>query len=255
MVEVLEAAAYGEALGNAASVLRANAASAGMAARVPTCPAWTVRDLVVHQGIVHRWATRHVLGQPERKTSEVRAEASAAPDVLDWFDDGLVDLLNALARAPDDLRAWFFLLDAPPPRLAWLRRQAHETTIHGVDAMAARLRREPLASEVWVAPGFAADGIDELLTGFLPRKKDALRGEPQRVLVAPTDVGRSWLAEFGEGVPVVTRVGAETDADVTMSGTARQLYLALWNRGGEVSVRGDDGWVARWRQQVRVRWS
>ena len=31
-------------------------------ARVPTCPEWTVRDLLAHQTMVHRWATAHVRG-------------------------------------------------------------------------------------------------------------------------------------------------------------------------------------------------
>ncbi|MFP5417104.1 MAG: maleylpyruvate isomerase N-terminal domain-containing protein [Actinomycetes bacterium] len=256
MVEVLEASAYGEALGNAGSVLRSNAASAGMAAPVPTCPGWSVADLVLHQGIVHRWATDMVLGEPGRSTAEVRAEAEAASDVLDWFDDGLVDLLNALAKAPDDLQAYFFLPDAPPARLAWLRRQAHETTIHAVDAMAARLTRPPLASEVWVGTELAADGLDELLTGFLPRKRHVLGSdEPQRVLVAPSDAERAWLIELGAEAPAVTRVAADTDADVACAGTARQLYLGLWNRGDEVAVTGEVGWLDRWRESVRVTWS
>lgn len=256
MVEVLAVAAYGESLGDAGSVLRSNAASAGMAARVPTCPGWTVGDLVVHQGIVHRWAAGHVLGLPDVRAAQLRAEAAAAPDVLDWFDEGLVDLLNALAKAPDDLDAWFFLPDAPPARVAWLRRQAHETTIYAVDAMAARLGRTPRASEAWVRPEYAADGVDELLTGFLPRKRQALNREvPQRVVVAPTDVDRAWLVEFGPHAPVVTRVDADTDADVTLSGPAKQLYLGLWNRGDEIAVAGDAVWLDAWREQVRVTWS
>ena len=256
MVEVLDDATYGEAIGNAGSVLRGNAASAGLDTPVPTCPAWDVAGLVTHVGIVHRWATCNVRREPVRRTSEVRAEADGAVDLLDWFDDGLVDLINALAQAPDNLSAWFFLPASPPPRLAWLRRQAHETTIHAVDAMAARLGRRPLASEVWVRPELAADGVDELLTGFLPRKKHALtRESPQRVLVSLTDVERSWLVELGPEAPAVSRVTGARDCDVTLSGTARQLYLGLWNRGDEVAVAGDDGWLGAWREQVKVKWS
>lgn len=32
------------------------AARAGLAADVPTCPGWTVRDLLPHIGGIHRWA-------------------------------------------------------------------------------------------------------------------------------------------------------------------------------------------------------
>jgi hypothetical protein len=64
-----------------------------------------------------------------------------------------------------------FLNDAPPPRRFWARRQAHETTIHSVDAIAARSQRWPTASDVAIDPLLAADGIDELLMGFITRGK------------------------------------------------------------------------------------
>lgn len=255
MVDVLEWATYGEALGAAGSVLRANAASAGLAARVPTCPGWRVADLVTHVGVVHRWAAGCVRGEPDRPDADVAAEASRAADLLDWFDDGLVDLLNALAAAPADLSGDFFLPDAPPLRWAWARRQAHETTIHGVDAMAARLGRAPAASEVWFDRAFALDGIDELLTGFLPRPKYApTPARPERVLVAPADADRGWSIELSPAGAVTTRVeGERRGADVTLGGSARALYLGLWNRGDEI-VASDAGWLDGWRGRVRVTW-
>ena len=33
-----------------------------LGAPVPTCPEWTLRELVAHQGEVHRWATDTVTG-------------------------------------------------------------------------------------------------------------------------------------------------------------------------------------------------
>ncbi len=36
---------------------------AGLEAPVPTCPDWTVLDLVAHQGMVHRWAGALVRGE------------------------------------------------------------------------------------------------------------------------------------------------------------------------------------------------
>ena len=262
MVDVLEFGAYGEAIGNAGSVVRSNAASAGLRAGVPTCPGWSVADLVTHVGTVHRWATAIVSGAGSRPDAEVRAEAGAASDLLEWFDDGMVGLLNALAQAPADLDVRFFLPDAPAPRLAWARRQAHETTIHGVDAMAARLGRPPTGAEVWMTPSLAADGLDELLTGFAPRRRYALTSDKVvRALVAPTDADRAWLVETSPEGTRATRVagrrqGADaTDADTVVTGTARQLYLALWNRGSEVEESGAPGWLAAWAARVRVSWT
>lgn len=254
-------AEHGEALGDACSVLRNNALAAGLAAQVPTCPGWTVLDLVVHQGVVHRWATEVVQGVPReqwRSDTDVDAEGRAAPDVLDWFDEGMVDLLNALARAPEDLDVFFFLKDAPRSREAWARRQCHETSIHAVDAMAARLGRMPFARETWIRPALAADGIDELLRGFVPRKTGKLRSDvPLTALVQATDIDRSWSMLVGPE-PVVTGLGREglgdREPDVVLEGPAAALYLGLWNRGDEITESGSADFLGTWRADQRVGW-
>ena len=263
MPTTLDFAEHGEGIGDAASVLRNNALAAGLDASVPTCPGWTVLDLVVHQGMVHHWATQVVQGVPREQWHsdvDVEAQGRAAANVLDWFDQGLVDLLNALARARADLEVFFFLKDAPPFREAWARRQCHETTVHAVDAMAARLGRMPLARETWVRPALAADGVDELLCGFVPRKSGRLRSErPITVHVRPSDVEQSWTMRIGSD-PVVTGLGRHGLGvagvpDVTLEGTAAQLYLGLWNRGDEITGPGADEFLELWRSGQRVTWA
>jgi uncharacterized protein (TIGR03083 family) len=254
---ILSLPEHGEGIGDAASVMRANAAATALDTPVPTCPGWSVLDLVAHQGMVHRWATAVVTGAESRPATEVEAEARAAVDVLGWLDDGLVDLLNALGGAPADLEVFFFLKDAPPPRDAWARRQCHETTIHAVDAMAARLGRPPTAAQTWLRPNLAADGIDELLTGFLPRRSSKVRSaQPLTVQVRTSDTGHAWSLRIGEEPTAVSRLPGDSlpDADVTLTGTAAQLYLGLWNRGEEFTATGRTEWVAAWREQMRVVW-
>ena len=41
--------------------------------------------------------------------------------------------------------------------------------------------------------------------------------------------------------------------DVELSGTAAQVYLALWNRGDEVTCT-DPALLDRWRSDVQVLW-
>ncbi len=265
---------HGEGLGDAWTVLRENAARAGVGAAVPTCPGWDVRDLVAHQGMVHRWATSVLRGETVEDTGPLELEGRAAVDLLGWLDDGMKELLAALAFAPDDLRVFFFLKDAPSPKLAWARRQCHETVIHAVDAMSARLRRCPTAAETWVRPALAADGVDELLCGFAPRRTVTLRSaEPRTVVVRATDTGDEWTLALSAG-PVVTTVttgAAEAGAPpaqhgipgspaeaveqavTVLSGTAAQLYLGLWNRGDEITETGP-GFLGTWRQHLTVTW-
>ncbi len=263
MATTLDFTGHGEGIGDAASVLRNNALAAGLAAPVPTCPGWTVLDLVAHQGMVHRWATEVVRGVPRgqwRPDGQVEDEGRRAANVLDWFDEGLVELLNALARAPEDLAVFFFLKDAPRSREAWARRQCHETSIHAVDAMSARLGRMPVARETWIRPALAADGIDELLRGFVPRRSGTLRSERElTVLVRPSDVEQSWTMRIGPD-PVVTErgldgLGVNGIPDVTLEGTATALYLGLWNRGDEITGTGSEDFLAMWRARQRVGWS
>ena len=99
--------ALGEALGAAATVLRANAMAAGLDAPVPTCPDWTVLDLVAHQGMVHRWAASHLRGEPVDRRSRSSARGASRPTVLGWFDDGATALLagdRRRARRPRRVR-------------------------------------------------------------------------------------------------------------------------------------------------------
>jgi uncharacterized protein (TIGR03083 family) len=242
------------ALRESGAALRAAAATAGLDANVPTCPAWDVGKLVTHQGMVHRWAAANLRRERDHKTSDSRAEAAAAPDLLDWFAAGLDALLDTIAATAEDAKSMVFLNDAPPPRRFWARRQAHETTIHSVDAVSATLGRWPTAADVRIDPAVAADGIDELLTGFVTRGKGQLSAdEPYTLLVRAKDTGHAWTLRIGEG-PIVTAVGETGTADAVFSGSALQLYLSLWNRADEFTVTGRPEVVAQWRSGVRIRW-
>ena len=244
---------YGDAIGAAWTVMRDHANRVGPNATVPTCPGWTVRDLVAHQGTVHRWAAATIRGM-RADVRSVEAEGLEVRDQLEWLDVGARDLLQALVDAPEDLDGEFFLLDAPPARLAWARRQCHETTIHAYDAMAASAGSPPPASSTWIRPALAEDGVDELLTGFLPRPSTKLRmPSPTRVVVEATDTKRAWTLRLGPDAIVTTRGGMD-DPDAAIRGTAGDLYLALWNRGGEVDAVGVDV-LAQWREQFKVVWS
>ncbi|GAA1779461.1 maleylpyruvate isomerase family mycothiol-dependent enzyme [Streptomonospora arabica] len=253
----LELQDYVSAITRSGEVFRGAAERAGPAARVPTCPDWTVAELVAHQGMVHRWAAAVLRGDGDHDTERSHAEGAAAPDPLAWFSAGLADLVETLRAAPDDAEAPVFLKNAPRPRLFWARRQAHETTVHSVDALSAALGAPPPTADAPVTPALAADGIDELLCGFLPRRKSRLRSpQPRTLLVRCDDTGHSWSLRISEE-PVVAVAGAPAAAeppDAVFSGTAVQLYLALWNRGREVAVDGLPELVEQWRAQARVEW-
>jgi uncharacterized protein (TIGR03083 family) len=227
-----------------------SAETAGLEAAVPTTPDWDVRRLVAHQGLVHRWATGHLIGE-EVDPDAVEQQGLDADDPVAWLRDGAGCLLTAIEGAPDDLEAMVFLADAPAPKRFWARRQCHETTMHAVDALSAVVGRYPHAADTWIDPQVALDGIDELLTGFLPRPRSQLLAEePLTVAVLPEDADQRWLVAISNQPPVTARGLGDDDADVVLRGSAVALYLTLWNRSDEIS----DERLELWAEGARVTW-
>ena len=220
---------------------------------MPTCPAWNVRALLSHQTMVHRWATAHVTGtDPSTLPSQTEIGDSVA-DLQDYYADGLQRLLEALDAAPATLDAMTFLRDAPAPREFWARRQAHETTVHMVDALAAAHERFPTTAEAAIDRDLALDGIDELLAGFFTRGRSKLfDGEAFTMLVAPDDSDRRWHVRVAETLTISAQ--PTPSPRLSIGGTAAAIYLGLWNRGNELTLTGDNTLMDRWRTTQKIRW-
>jgi uncharacterized protein (TIGR03083 family) len=245
-----------DGLHDALTAFVAYAGRAGLEAPVPTCPEWTVLELVAHQGMVHRWAAALLRG--EQPTDDVVAayeeQGAAAADPLAWLAEGAQDLAGVIAQVPDGVVAPVFLHDAPPARAFWARRQCHETTMHAVDALAASLGRAPRPDEVWIDPELAGDGIDELLGGFLTRPRSRLRSEEDSLLVVrPDDLGDWWEVAIGPRPALTTRHTCDDeppdDADWELTGGAVELYLRLWNRTDPPPATDHE-----WRRLTAVSW-
>jgi len=137
----------------------------------------------------------------------------------------------------------------------WARRQAHETAIHRVDAQLTA----GIVPSHW-PPAFAADGIDELLTLFVPRRSTKLHADPPTTLaVHCTDIDASWLLRLtAHGVTTTPAPGEDQiGAACTVTGKAGDLYLALWNRAGadDLTIAGDRAVLGQFSDVVRIRWS
>jgi len=244
----LTRAQYLGALRDAVQAFARYAGAAGLEADVPTCPDWTVRRLIGHQGMVHRWAAANLRGRSIEVDATERAGRRNA-DPVDWLRTGALDLVKAITEAPEDVRTVVFLNDAPGALDFWARRQCHETTIHAVDALPAELGRHPRAADTWIDPHVAVDGIDELLAGFMTRSKSRLRStDPMAIGVFADESPTAWLVETSDRPAVVTvgpRAEVADRADVRLDGPAVAVYLTLWNRSDELDV--EDRSLAPWR--------
>jgi uncharacterized protein (TIGR03083 family) len=251
-----------EALAREGALMTAAVERGDPGASVPTCPDWSLRELVQHTSGVHRWATRVVR---ERSSGPIDEELEAVAggwpgdeDLAPWFRAGHALLVDALRSAPDDVECWSFL-QAPSALAFWARRQLHETVIHRVDAElasgGARGAGSP-RSVSHVPVDVAVDGIDELLTGFLPRRSSRLKpASPATIAVQPTDADAAWLVTAGPEGATTERTASA--ADVLVRGPAADLYLLVWNRRDldGIEVVGDHALLDLWRSNVQVRWS
>ena len=222
------------------------AQQAGLDAPVPATE-WTVRDLVIHTGGVHRWAADIVATCSHTFDTAAGDAVGTGPSddtLLNWFREGHTALVKTLRAAPADLDCATFL-PAPSPLTFWARRQAHETAVHRADAEAAAGRVADFGAD------FAQDGMAELLLGFAARRSNAIERAATLGLHA-TD-GPDWLVTLG-GPKIVAEQAPAGAADVIVAGSCAQLYLWLWNRRSAAVLTGDATVAALWRD-VRVRWS
>ncbi|GAA1928162.1 maleylpyruvate isomerase family mycothiol-dependent enzyme [Streptantibioticus ferralitis] len=208
-----------------------------------------MRDLVGHQANVHRWADEYVRGgiTHPRPLPDARL---GDDELAAWFEGGLRRLVASLHAADDRLLAWEFLPGATNPRAFWARRQAHETTIHRVDA---ELAGGGLLSPI--APDLAMDGIDEILTGWHGRPRSLLRAEKPAVLLVQAAEGREWTMHLSAAAPRTVREATET-WDCRISGSAQDVYRALWNRQSYtengLKLEGDEQLMALWRNKSPI---
>lgn len=224
----MEIISYVKTVAREGEQLADTAERAGTDAVVPTCPEWRVADLLRHTGSVHRWATGYVAEGLSERAPFPQAPELVGAELLAWFREGHATLVRTLAGASADAQCWTFLPTAPPSPLAfWARRQAHETTVHRMDAEAAL--GVPFGA---VDPGFAEDGVDELLTGFHARPQSRLRtAEPRVMRVRASDTGAVWTVRLSPEPACTVRGDAgDEEADCTLTGEASWLYSALWNR-------------------------
>jgi uncharacterized protein (TIGR03083 family) len=247
----LDRTVYLDHLAFESAALADAAAAAGADAPVPTCPGWTVTDLLRHAAGGDTWARLIVeTGSREGVPSELPADAPTGDALVALYRESADALVRTLTAVDPTASVWTF---APSDRTAmfWIRRRAHETTVHRVDAQAAAGAAAPIEA------AFASDGIDEYLTVFAPRFGTGLADLGGTIHVHCTDVEGEWLVvpnlDGGErNQVVVTREHAK--GDVAARGRAEDLLLYLWGRGdsAELEVFGDAGLLERFVAALSV---
>jgi uncharacterized protein (TIGR03083 family) len=208
------------------------AAALGTDAEVPTCPGWTVEDLLHHVAQVYCNAITLVVtratSRPEQRPPVPDGEPLAVLTEL------LDDLVEQLGGVPPDTPVWNWSPNAEHVAAFWARRMAHESAVHRFDAQRAHGVAEPIGGEL------AADGIDELIDLMVPRvveRDGATLPDGALVLVGGSDgEWRLRLSEKG-----IERLDVAPAGATVVTGTASALLLALCGRiaWDSLQVEGD----------------
>jgi uncharacterized protein (TIGR03083 family) len=251
----MDASRYLDCLAADYGNLRDAAAAAELTAAVPSCPGWTMADLVYHVAEVylHKVTLMRTGEEPEQwPPPTLKAEPPLA----------------VLGRAYGVLRAEFRARGPGLPALTWydpdqtvafwIRRMAQETVIHRIDAeQAAGL---PITQE---PADLAVDGVDEVLTRFLaygsvtwPEEFAAmegghLAGRDGRDAITVAAGETAWTVRPSpDGVAV--EGGAADNPRAAVEAPPGPMLRWLWGRAGDDAIRitGDPAWADYLRRML-----
>lgn len=232
-------------------------------ARVPSCPDWDVDDLLWHVAET-QWFWGTITAERLDTPKPARASKPARPDghdeLLALGEQATERLLDALDGIDDDTPVWSW--NEAGNGTFVRRRQAHEITIHRIDAQLV------VGETPDLDPVLATDGIDEALDemfGLVPPWGEFVASD-ESVEVIATDTATSWYVQLGRFVGTSPRTGKDYDrpvvapirdaidrqASALLSGSAADLDLWLWSRAGTeaLDTTGDTEAWARFAHLV-----
>ncbi|TQK42979.1 uncharacterized protein (TIGR03083 family) [Streptomyces sp. SLBN-118] len=244
------AAAHRDAVAAETARFVAVVGGAPLATAVPSCPGWSLLDLVRHTGSVQRWFSvmlRQLVQAPPR-SREVELRLPADEDgFADWLTASAAEAAGAFAITDPDAPMWAW--GADHHARFWVRRMLFETLVHRVDAELA-LGLRPVIDR-----GLAADGVDEFLvnlpfaTPFAPDVAK-LRGSGETLRFRCTDVEGDGLVRLRPDGFGVDQDSADTSADATIRAAAADLLLLLYGRldrsADAFEITGDEDLLTRW---------
>ncbi|NEE03993.1 maleylpyruvate isomerase family mycothiol-dependent enzyme [Phytoactinopolyspora halotolerans] len=221
-------------------------AERGQDLAVPSCPGWTVRDVVEHTAEVYQ---HKVACMRDKRFPDPWPPERDDEPTLDYFRRSADELLTELSsRDPLEFaETWWW--DERTVGF-WGRRMAHETAIHRVDVELAHDALTP------VDAALALDGIDEVLRLMLAGDwSDEPYRDASSAIVRARAADEAWRIVM-EPMAVVAQVDRWPDmpVDATVTGEPSMLYLWLWRRGpgDSLTVDGDASVVDQLHARMAV---
>ncbi|MEY9875094.1 uncharacterized protein (TIGR03083 family) [Streptacidiphilus sp. MAP12-33] len=224
------------------------ATGADLSTPVPTCPGWTLTDLVRHAGSVQRWFAVLLRGRIQQPPTSRDVELKLPEETAgypQWLADSLVEATGAIDAGDLDEPMWAWGVDQHAR--FWVRRMLFETVVHRADAELA------LGLPVEIEPALAVDGVDEFLVNlpnafmFAPRTAE-LRAAHRAVRFSCPE--SRWLVRLRpDGFGLEPDTDGPADATVHAA-TAADLLLLLYGRHDRTAdafeVSGDQDLLDHW---------
>lgn len=191
--------------------------------RVPSCPDWSLRDLVEHLTEVHRFWAAAVAAGPSGQPPAVPPADDTAPDTLLARSAAATGALTTALRAAGPALpcwTWWVGTDIPATSGAVARHQVQEAAVHAFDAQLAAGTPQPVPAVV------ALDGIPEFV-GVSHGTAGPWPHDPVRVGLHAAE-GASWLLDLTTSGSRITDGGPQATA--ALHGSASTLLLTLHGR-------------------------
>ena len=233
-----------EAFQREAAELRAAVSGADLRAPVPSCPGWTVADLVWHVAEVYQFWGHIVTERAADPSGYVEPQRVADEALLPLFDANLAALRQTLSDTAAETPVWTWTDDHTVGFVQ--RRMAHETAVHRWDAEQAAGRSYDMD------PALASDGIDEFLHHVYGSRWATEEPVGGSVHIHCGDVAGEWTIRPSAQGFDVTREHAK--GDCALRGWANSLLLVLWRRAGldAIDVVGDVDVARRFVSATRL---
>lgn len=208
------------------------ASSADLDVRVPSCPDWSLRDLVAHLTEVQRfWAAAVAAGPSGKPPAPVPASVddTLPADLLERSAAATRELVATLRAAGPGTGcwAWWGSSDIPMTSGSVARHQVQEAAVHAFDAQLATGTPQSVPTVV------AIDGIAEFI-GISHGTAGPWPHEPARIGLYAAE-GESWVLDLtASGAHVL---GGRPATATGLHGSASDLLLTLHGRLSPDSLR------------------
>lgn len=199
--------------------------------KVPSCPEWTLLDLVIHVGRVQQFWSHNIreANADTRWSGEIMMPETDGEASV-WLRNQTESLVDAIDHSSDNSPCWTWW-EEPRTAKAVARHQVQEAEVHRWDAELTIGRPNPLPLEI------AIDGLTEYL--FVHRFAIENLRLPH-IQFDATDTDGNW------------HINAIGNPTVTASGTASDLALFLNGRLSteSLTIEGDPEGLQRFESAI-----